>query len=76
MAEDSAPKPQRGTSDEIINRVRSFQPEIELLVTPEFTFDACDDVEAIWQELLTASGISFADSMSGGSSGAEFIEQV
>jgi hypothetical protein len=63
-----------GTHDELTQRLREFKTDWEQLITPDFVSEAYYDVDAIWKEMLTASGIEPVFTWSGGSSGIEFLE--
>nr|WP_317892038.1 hypothetical protein [uncultured Sphingomonas sp.] len=79
------PKPERpkhrefeavGTDSELKQLLRSYRPEYEERLTWEFATRAYDDVEAIWQELLTRAEINPVDGMSGGSQGFSVLAWV
>lgn len=62
-----------GTHDELAEQLRSFQLEWEKTLTPDFVVEAYDDVEAIWRALLEAANIRVFETLSGGSSGIQFL---
>ena len=63
-----------GTHDELRKLLRDYKPAYERLITPDFVMTAYQDVEAIWEEMLTAAGIVRHKTWSGGSQGFELIE--
>lgn len=79
------PKPHRpkqrefeavGTDSELKKLLRSYRPEYEEKLTWDLATRAYDDVEEIWQALLTAANINPYDAMSGGSQGFQLLAWV
>jgi hypothetical protein len=65
-----------GRHNDLAKGLRDYKPEYERLTTWEFANQAYEDVDAISQRLLEASGINPFDLRSGGSQGFELIEYV
>jgi hypothetical protein len=62
-----------GKHNDFVTMLRAHKPEYERRLTWEFANQAYDDMDAIWQTLLKASGISPFELRSGGSQGIEVI---
>lgn len=62
-----------GTHDELTAELRGYQAELDRIVTPDFVKTAYDDVEKLWQEMLTAANIDVMETLDGGGSSIEFI---
>lgn len=53
-----------------------LSPDWEAYIDPDFFHEAYDDVEQIWKELLTKSGLNEFDTLTHGVSYMSFIEHV
>lgn len=63
-----------GTHDELDAEARAaFVPEWEEMVSPEFLFQAFDDVDVIWRAMLKAADISVLETLRGGSRTITFL---
>lgn len=65
-----------GTHDEHVTTLRIAEAEMDYSFSDQFVADAYEDVDAIWQTMLAASGLSAIELCSGGSSGFSKIEQL
>ena len=62
-------------ADEIDRRI-DLDGEWKAYCSHENVFNTYDDVMAIWQQLLTASGLAIYDTITHGNSGLTFIERI
>jgi hypothetical protein len=63
-----------GTHDELQMELRSFVPDWKAkVISYDFLERAFEDVEAVWRLMLDKAGIAPFDTMSGGTSGMEFL---